>query len=180
MKFFAKILSALASISILSGAYAQSVVYRMSTPVEKIDLASTTPLNSNSPTEVDLGRMVFNYHQKGYVATMSGETLSLEVADNIATVKMGKLTITIREVGVDYWHKMVNVWIDRPVTTSFGDKGVAKMLYAGMRPEGRLYHEELWLNGRRFNQSATVVDHKDQIVWSRATDHKGTLLLSRL
>lgn len=126
-----------------------------------------------------LGQMIFNYKSTGYEATMNGEKLAVEVTGNTAVATMGKLIITMPIDG-SYYHNRVGFWRTTPVTTSFGDKGVAKMFYAGMTPNGRLYREELWLNGRMYYQSETVVDHNDQIVWSVATDSEGTLQLARM
>jgi hypothetical protein len=126
-----------------------------------------------------LGRMVFHYKPNGYEATMNGEKLSVEVSGNTATATIGKLIITMPVDG-SYYHNRVGLWRTTPVTTTFGDRGVAKMFYAGMVPNGRLYREELWMNGRLFYRSETVVDHNDQIVWSVATDAQGTLWLTRI
>ena len=126
-----------------------------------------------------LGQMIFNYKSTGYEATMNGEKVAVEVTGNTAVATMGKLIITMSVDG-SYYHNRVGFWRNTPVITSFGDKGVAKMFYAGMTPNGRLYREELWLNGRLFNRSEAVIDHNDQIVWSVATDSEGTLQLARM
>lgn len=126
-----------------------------------------------------LGQMVFNYKPNGYEATMNGEKIAVEVSSSTAIAKMGKLVITTSIDG-SYYHNRVGQWRTTPVTTSFGDSGYARMFYAGMVPNGRLYREELWLNGRLFSRSETVIDHNDQIVWSVATDSQGTRRLARL
>lgn len=126
-----------------------------------------------------LGRMIFNYKSNGYEVTMNGGKAALEINDNKATITMGKLILTMRIDG-NYYHNRVNEWRITPVITSFGDRGFAKMFYAGMTPNGRLYREELWLNDQLFNRSETVVDHNDQIVWSVGTDSEGTLRLTRM
>jgi hypothetical protein len=125
-----------------------------------------------------LGQMTINYKQNGYEATMSDQKLALETTGSTTTVTMGKLIITMSVDG-SYYHNRVGFWRTTPVTTSFGDKGSARMYYAGMRPGGRLYLEELWLNGKIFSRSETLIDHNDQIVWSVATDSVGTLRLDR-
>lgn len=126
-----------------------------------------------------LGQMVFNYNPNGYEATMNGQRLAMELTKNTAIATMGKLIITVSIDGI-YWHKRVGEWRSTAVTTSFGDKGIAKMFYVGMTPKGRHYREELWLNDHLFNRSETVIDHNDQIVWSVATNQEGTLRLTRL
>lgn len=150
------------SLLCFGNAFAEQVVYSLKD-------------GNNQP----LGQMVFNYKLGGYEATMKGERLAMEVSGVTATVTMGKLVITMPIDG-SYYHNRVGQWRTTPVTTSFGDRGIAKMFYAGMVPNGRLYREELWLNGRLFNRSETVIDHNDQIIWSVATDSQGTLRLSRL
>ena len=161
MKLFTKI--AITLLLFYTGStFAEQVSYLMSD-------------ESNRP----LGRIAINYKSNGYEATMNGERLAVEVTGNTAIATMGKLIITMPIDGT-YWHNRVGAWRTVPVTTSFGDKGVAKMFYGGMTANGRLYREELWLNGRLFNRSETVVDHNDQIVWSVATDSEGTLRLTRM
>jgi hypothetical protein len=150
------------SLLCFSNAFAQQVVYSLKDGKGK-----------------PLGQMVFNYKSTGYEATMNGEKLAVEVSGNTAVATMGKLIITMSVDG-GYYHNRVGFWRTMPVTTSFGDKGIAKMFYAGMTPNGRLYREELWLNGRLFNRSETVIDHNDQIVWSVANDSEGTLRLARM
>ncbi len=126
-----------------------------------------------------LGQMNINYKPNGYEATMNGEKISLETTHNTATVTMGKLVITM-PINNTFYHKEVDKWVVRPVTTSFGDKGVHKMLYFGLAIYGRHYREELWLNGRLFMSSSTVIDHNDQIIWSFVKDSHGALSLRRL
>lgn len=167
------------SLLCFGNTFAQQVVYQVSIPPEKIDLAATTPFNVNKMCDRIVGQMIFHYKSNGYEATMNGEKLAVEVTGNTAVATMGKLIITMSVNGT-YYHNRVGFWRTTPVTTSFGDKGIAKMFYAGMTPNGRLYREELWLNGRLFNRSETVIDHNDQIVWSVATDSEGTLRLARL
>lgn len=125
-----------------------------------------------------LGQMAFNYKSNGYEATMNGEKLALEVRGNTATATMGKLIITMALDG-SYYHNRVGYQRTTTVATSFGDTGYAKMVYVGMVPNGRLYREELWLNGQQFNRSETVIDHNDQIVWSVVSDSQGMLRLVR-
>ena len=130
--------------------------------------------------EQPIGQMSINYKPSGYEATMSGKKLAVEVTGNTAVATMGKLVITIPVDGDGYYHKRVGQLRARPVTTSFGGSGSARMLYVGLTPEGRFYREEFWLNGKLFNWSNTVVDHNDQIVWSVMSDSQGTLRLTRL
>lgn len=126
-----------------------------------------------------LGKMVVNYKPNGYEATMNSEKVAVEVTGNIAIATMGKLIITMQIDG-NYYHDRVGQWRLSRVTTSFGDKGVARMFYAGLTPRGRLYYEEVWLNGYFFNKSETVINHNDQIVWSIMTDSEGTLRIDRM
>ena len=127
-----------------------------------------------------LGQMTINYTPSGYEATMKGEKLAVEVTGTKAVATMGKLVITIPVDSDGWYHKRVGQLRARPVSTSFGDSGSARMFYVGLTPEGRLYREELWLNGKLFNRSETVIDHNDQIVWSVMSDSQGTLRLTRL
>ncbi len=162
-KLFGQIATVLAlSVLCLNNAFAQPVVYSLK--------------DGNGQ---HLGQMVFNYKPTGYEATMNGEKVAVEVYGNTAVATMGKLIITMSIDGT-YYHNHVGFWRTRPVTTSFGDKGIAKMLYTGLTPLGREYREELWLNGRFFNRSETLIDHNDQIIWSVVTDSEGTLHLARL
>lgn len=160
-KLFRKILIVL-SLLCFGNAFAQQVVYSL-----------------QAGNGQHLGQMVFNYKSTGYEARMNGEKLSFEVNSNTAITTMGKLVI-VTQVDGSYYHNHVGYSYVRPVTTSFGDSGFAKMFYAGLTPNGRLYREELWLNGRLFSQSETVIDHNDQIVWSVGTDADGTLRITRM
>jgi hypothetical protein len=128
-----------------------------------------------------LGQMIINYKSNGYEAMAVGSNRKVIVEDigNTTIVTMGKLIITMQIDG-SYYHNRIGQWRLTQVTTSFGDKGVVRMFYTGLTPRGRLYYEELWLNGRPFNRSETVIDHNDQIVWSIATDSEGTLRIDRM
>lgn len=151
----------------------------MSIPPKKIDLESITPLNFADLREHVVDQVVINYTPSGYVARMGDQTTALRVARNVATVTMGKLVLTMLVDGT-YYHKYVGFTRTTPVSTTFGDRGIAQMKYLGMEPGGRRYEEVLFLNGRLHTQSETLIDHNDQIIWSRATDREGTtLVLSR-
>lgn len=126
-----------------------------------------------------LGQLVINYKPTGYEVGEGKDKLSVEFTNGQATVTIGKLNFTMPIDG-NYYHNRVGQWRTTPVITSFGDVGVTKMFYAGLTPYGRLYREELWLNGQIFNRSETVIDHNDQIVWSVATSSKRSLRLARI
>lgn len=180
MKLFAKILALLALISIFGSASAQAVEYNVTSPTRKVNLSNLSTLTIQETDEVRVGTLVATYNKRGYVAELNGQPMSLEVVGDVATVKMGELAITIHGAIDGYWHTKVDIWVDRPVTTSFGDRGIARMYYSGMVPGGgRKYWEELWLNGRLFAKSITVIDRDDRIIWSRQTDQEGTLFFSR-
>jgi len=178
MKLFKQLLVTFLMLC-FGNAFAQQVIYQVSIPPEKIDLAAITPLNFSKMSERVIGQMVFNYKPNGYEATMNGNMATFEITNNLAVITMQKLVIMMPFDG-DYWHNRVGQWRTVPITTSFGDKGVAKMFYAGLTPRGRLYREEMWLNGRIFIHGDTVIDHNDQIVWSICTDSEGTLRLTRM
>lgn len=122
---------------------------------------------------------VINYKSNGFEATIEGQKLSVEVSANKVVMTMGKIIMTASIDSGGYYHNRVGAWRRTDVTTSTGDKGFARMFYAGMTPSGRLYREELWLNGSRLNRSETVIDHNDQIVWSVMTDAEGTMQLTK-
>lgn len=180
MKFFAKILTLLAFISIFGSASAQVVEYNVTSPAREVNLSNLSTLTIQETDEVRVGTLVATYNKRGYVAEMNGQPMSLEVVDDVAAVKMGKLVITIHDVADGYWHTKADTWVDRPVTTSSGDRGIARMYYSGTVPAGgRQYWEELWLNGQLLTKSLTVIDRNDHIIWSRQTDHEGTLMFVR-
>ena len=162
-KFFTKIAFVLLMMSCFGSAVAQQVVYRLS-----------------DGSDQQLGQIVFNYTSAGgYKATMNGEHFTVEITGKNVTATLGKLVITMLIDG-PYWHSHVGMWRNTPVTTSFGDKGIARMFYSGMTTRGRLYHEELWLNGQLFNRSETIIDYNNQIVWSVTNDQEGILQLTRM
>ena len=176
MKFIFKIVSLL-WVLMCGVAFAQPVVYRLSVPSFSMqNLESRTPLQL---FQKDLGQMVINYRPGGYDAVMDGERLSFSTTAGVATITRGKLVLTI-SMRDSFWHNRVGMWRESPVTSSYGDRGIHRMFYAGMVPYGRLYREELWLNGRLFVRSETVIDHMDRIVWSVANDAQGELRLERM
>ena len=127
-----------------------------------------------------LGHVTFIYKPTGYEGMMNGEKFSLEVTSGTAVARLGNLVITTTPFEGNYYQTRVGVWRVTPVTTSFGDTGIAKMFYAGMTTSGRLYHEEMWLNGHLSSRSAMVIDHNDQIVWLVTNDQEGMLYLTRM
>ncbi len=125
-----------------------------------------------------LGQMLIDYKPSGYEATMNGEKITMVVDDSKTIVTMGNLVITMPVSG-NYYHKSINTWRKVPVTTSFGDVGVASMLYAGFISGGHLYYEEIFLNARIFKRTETMVDNFGRIIWSTAYDRSGVTHLTR-
>ncbi len=111
-----------------------------------------------------MGIMVITYTSTGYYASMNGKTTSVDMAPGTGP----------------YWHKVLGFERVLPYSIAGLGAGVHKMLYVGPVPQGHLYREEVWFNGQVFGATQTVVDKRDQILWSIARDPQGIMRLDRL
>ncbi len=162
MQFILKILAIFVMVCSMNSAFAQLISYTMK------------DRNGN-----DLGFMQIIYHQNGYEAKINGTKASFLRFGDKSIASFDGLQITIWDGG-NYWHNRTGITRRSSVTTSSGEVGFHEMLYVGMTKRGRLYQEDLWLEGKLFSRSQTVIDQNDHLVWSTVDDQMGHARIDRL
>lgn len=125
--------------------------------------------------------VVIDYKDGGsYEVRMNGGSgsMSFDKSGSVTMTTIGNLIIKMFVEG-PYFHNRLGQWRSVPVITSYGGTGFANMLFVGITPMGRMYREEFWLNGDLFDQSETIIDSNDRIIWSTSNGPGGILTLIR-